>query len=202
MSRTATELETETHGLYRFWDSAGRLLYVGISVNPLSRFDQHRAEKPWWDDIASVTIERYPNRSEVLDAEREAIRSEKPAFNVTHNTSRPTRARAQSAPRGTRRLKFGRKPVRGDSVGFLTNIRSFHRGAGKGWEHVYDQVRGVIIVADALGVTITQEVHNSVVQFEWHEMEMMVWDDDPEADLIYAQWDECGYAPLHPRMFA
>lgn len=83
------------HSLYRFFDSAGQLLYIGVSVNPLQRWDDHRLHKPWWTEVSSVTLHHYPTRPDVLQAERAAIRTEKPLHNVVHQeplSSRPSEA--------------------------------------------------------------------------------------------------------------
>lgn len=40
--------------LYRFFDDAGRLLYIGISVSAISRAGKHRQEKNWWHDVARM----------------------------------------------------------------------------------------------------------------------------------------------------
>lgn len=75
--------------LYRFFNSAGDLLYVGITRDPASRIAQHGAEKPWWHVVANVTLEWHDSRQEALDAERAAIIAEQPAHNVIHNLRRP-----------------------------------------------------------------------------------------------------------------
>lgn len=72
----------KTHALYRFFDKAGDLLYVGISNNPGRRWAQHERDKPWWHEVHHVEIERYPDRAAVLVAEAEAIRAENPRYNV------------------------------------------------------------------------------------------------------------------------
>jgi predicted GIY-YIG superfamily endonuclease len=71
--------------LYRFFAVDGTLLYVGISLNPGARWKQHRADKPWWSEVANVTIEHHPNRDSVMNAEREAIKAERPRYNRVHN---------------------------------------------------------------------------------------------------------------------
>lgn len=77
--------------LYRFFDQAGELLYVGISANPAGRWDQHRHDKPWWSEVATVGIQEFPSRPAVEDAERVAIRSERPRYNLTHHPDRSPR---------------------------------------------------------------------------------------------------------------
>lgn len=73
------------HALYRFWNDEQQLLYVGITLDPGRRWHEHRNDKPWWSEVASITIETHPNRTAVLAAEQTAIRTEHPAYNITHN---------------------------------------------------------------------------------------------------------------------
>jgi hypothetical protein len=68
--------------LYRHFSSDGRLLYVGVAIDAIRRLAKHRHESQWFDQIATVTIERYPSRTAALKAERLAIEDEKPAYNV------------------------------------------------------------------------------------------------------------------------
>jgi len=76
----------QPHALYRAFDINGQLLYVGISVNPTARFNQHRAIKPWWTVLANMTVEWHKSREAALDAERDAIIAEKPIHNIMHNS--------------------------------------------------------------------------------------------------------------------
>lgn len=71
--------------LYRHFDESGALLYVGISLSAMQRMEQHRDRSGWFDQIANVKIERYPTRQDALRAEENAIRSERPKYNVVHN---------------------------------------------------------------------------------------------------------------------
>lgn len=68
--------------LYRFFDSDGTLLYVGITDNTKERFYQHSTTKPWWSSVASQRIEWLDTREEALAAERVAIRGERPIWNI------------------------------------------------------------------------------------------------------------------------
>lgn len=68
--------------LYRHFDARGRLLYVGISTCTFVRFTQHRTRAQWFDDVVTVTIERYPTNAEAREAERMAIKNERPLFNI------------------------------------------------------------------------------------------------------------------------
>jgi predicted GIY-YIG superfamily endonuclease len=78
-------MTTTPHALYRFFDAGGQLLYVGISLDPGARWKQHRSDKPWWGEVATVTVEPHETRAAVVQAERAAIIAEKPKYNVVHN---------------------------------------------------------------------------------------------------------------------
>jgi excinuclease UvrABC nuclease subunit len=74
-----------TTSLYRLYDSAGRLLYVGISHDVHSRIRTHRTDKHWGAEVADARLEVYPTRASALSAEANAIRRERPRYNVIHN---------------------------------------------------------------------------------------------------------------------
>lgn len=81
---------TET-ALYRHFDADGYLLYVGISLAPLARTRQHRLTSAWIRDVVRVDIEWYASRRRAERAEWEAIRAEKPLYNLAfgHRTPAP-----------------------------------------------------------------------------------------------------------------
>jgi excinuclease UvrABC nuclease subunit len=68
--------------LYRHFDAAGELLYVGISLNAVYRLSQHKDHSAWFSSISNVTIETFPTRKDALDAETTAIIKEKPKHNI------------------------------------------------------------------------------------------------------------------------
>jgi DNA-binding transcriptional regulator YiaG len=70
------------HHLYRHFSTSGELLYVGISLHAVTRLPQHKSSAPWFDSVASVTMDAFETKSEAAEAERRAIASEKPRFNV------------------------------------------------------------------------------------------------------------------------
>lgn len=71
--------------LYRYFDDAGVLLYVGISFSTLQRALQHRRDKSWWRYAKTIDIEHYDTRDAALEAERLAIVNERPLCNIVHN---------------------------------------------------------------------------------------------------------------------
>lgn len=77
------------HALYRFYDHAGELLYIGISRRPATRWAEHSTDKPWWSEVQRIAIQAFPDRKSALRAERAAIKSEKPRYNLIHNRPEP-----------------------------------------------------------------------------------------------------------------
>ena len=71
--------------LYRWYDAADQLLYVGISWILMERTVAHANTQPWWPEIALCRVEWFPTRREAAAAERRAIAEEKPR----HNRLRP-----------------------------------------------------------------------------------------------------------------
>lgn len=86
--------------LYRHYAADGTLLYVGISLSWPARTRAHSHYSLWFAQVSRVEIERFQSREAALDAERDAIRSESPKFNVIHNRS----ARKPSLPTGKRKI--------------------------------------------------------------------------------------------------
>jgi hypothetical protein len=74
---------TTRTALYRLYDAAETLLYVGISDAPAYRWSQHACEKPWWPDVARKVVEWHDSRDLAMCAESVAIRSENPIHNRT-----------------------------------------------------------------------------------------------------------------------
>lgn len=77
---------TNATALYRYFDEAGSLLYVGISKNPITRLGQHKRDKDWWAEIRNITIESHATREAAEVAERHAIETEFPRWNIVHNS--------------------------------------------------------------------------------------------------------------------
>ncbi len=116
--------------LYRFYDTNGRLLYIGITMDLGGRWGSHNRDKPWWRSVARATIEHHPNREAVLAAERAAIIAEKPAYNVIHN---------QGAGRA-RRDQFEPKTPAGSGMWQFTNRESGYTRTVPLW--LYWEVEG------------------------------------------------------------
>lgn len=68
--------------LYRLFDQAHRLLYIGITANPNARLKRH--QRRFGPLLDHWTFDSYTSRAAVLSAEAEAIAREDPAFNTQH----------------------------------------------------------------------------------------------------------------------
>lgn len=77
-------IQRAEHVLYRFHDSAGSLLYVGIAINFGARRGQHKIAKEWWGEVdeSRTVTEVYDSRRGALIAEAAAIRNEAPRYNL------------------------------------------------------------------------------------------------------------------------
>lgn len=80
----ATESKGGACSLYRYYDEAGRLLYVGIAKDPNMRDNQHRDRSKWHRFSIDRRVEWHDTRNDALRAERDAITTEAPIFNLAH----------------------------------------------------------------------------------------------------------------------
>ena len=86
--------------LYRFFNRHGRLLYVGITIDPERRTKEHAARAwhatgAWFGEVAAVRMEFFPDERSARAAEMEAIKAEWPLCNIHGNPD--TTWRDQSA---------------------------------------------------------------------------------------------------------
>lgn len=112
--------------LYRLFDVAGELLYVGISLNPAKRVQQHRKVQPWRNKIAEIKIESFAHLGLASLAEIKAIEEEAPRFNKQHfggTSSAPVDLVSISAQLQRMGLKVqagDRYPPAADATGLLS----------------------------------------------------------------------------------
>jgi predicted GIY-YIG superfamily endonuclease len=70
--------------VYRLW-CGDILLYIGVTVDFRRRIDEHATFKQWFRFVERFTLEPHETIAEAEAAERAAIKSEKPVFNIAHN---------------------------------------------------------------------------------------------------------------------
>jgi len=71
--------------LYRFYNSTGELLYVGISLSAITRATQHKKQKSWWHEVARMDVSPIADHFDPRIVERQTIIAERPRFNIQHN---------------------------------------------------------------------------------------------------------------------
>lgn len=103
MSRTS-DLNDRVTALYRYYE-ADTLLYVGISHDAFRRATQHTERSAWYTRADRMTIERLPTRADARTAELDAIRTERPLFNI-EGTDRDTRRFTTTANRADPAVDF------------------------------------------------------------------------------------------------
>lgn len=96
-------LENRANVLYRMYDADGVLLYIGITTNLEDRLADHRGFKGWWREVSTIKLEHFPTRSSAEDAERLAIETEVPRWNVRHGVSPAERSTPASSTVSTMR---------------------------------------------------------------------------------------------------
>lgn len=66
---------------YRYFDSEGRLLYIGVTKSLLDRQEHHQKNQPWWAEVATATFTHFATRQDALDYETKMIGIEFPKYN-------------------------------------------------------------------------------------------------------------------------
>ena len=77
------------HHLYRCYDAAGLLLYVGVTSNPKRRLTSHKSSRSHVSralvalmDRFEVDADTYPDKAASESAEAQAIATEQPLLNI------------------------------------------------------------------------------------------------------------------------
>lgn len=96
----------ERTAVYRAFDKDGALLYVGIARNWARRWAQHSERSAFFSVSVRVEIEWLDSRDLALAREAEAIRSERPRFNVRHAGVVQAETPARESPAGLIGLFF------------------------------------------------------------------------------------------------
>lgn len=70
--------------LYRYFDRYNHLLYVGITGSGSGRMHGHSSSSRWWGKVHHSTFKHYRTRELAAAAEIEAIKAERPRYNIMH----------------------------------------------------------------------------------------------------------------------
>ncbi len=133
--------------LYRFYDVADRLLYVGITCQIPARWNCHRRTTAWWADVVRVSVECHRRERQALDAERLAIKIEHPLHNK-RSVLLTGRALELAERPDPLRIRSGFKPERNQNVskvepdsGCIGNGREEEwKGRGGDWRSMAEVV--------------------------------------------------------------
>jgi hypothetical protein len=78
----------DDHWVYYCYDSAGALLYVGVTSAGIKRFRRHGNERSWWTQVATIQLQHFATAAEARDHERREIAR----FLPPHNRNAPGKA--------------------------------------------------------------------------------------------------------------
>jgi hypothetical protein len=87
---------TERTAVYRLFDAADELLYVGMTCDFDQRIGTHARDKPWWPEVARTTCEWFTSRPDAALAEYTAITDENPRYNIVRWNQEPRPRPAQT----------------------------------------------------------------------------------------------------------
>lgn len=131
--------------LYKMFSQTNELLYVGISMRPISRFKEHSGDKEWFAEISRIDLSNYLTREESLRAEAEAIKTLKPKYNKALAERAGYGARTKRRKGSIRLLPSGKYQVRyTDKSGKVSSLgQTFDsiEKANEAWELFDDHSR-------------------------------------------------------------
>jgi hypothetical protein len=93
--------------LYRHYNAAGALLYVGISHSAIKRLSQHKSTAKWPYDAVRMDTQWFPSRQEAEAAEKTAIQKEQPLFNLKDKVDSEAPPKIKKKVRRVKYLKSG-----------------------------------------------------------------------------------------------
>lgn len=111
--------------VYRAYDKDGALLYVGLTCDLANRLAQHKQSSSWFSEMARLSVQHFGTRREAARVEAQAIRDERPRYNVvTAADRRPVSLRVQGSYWAMANRLAG---------GALESILCQHRTEGSPW---------------------------------------------------------------------
>jgi hypothetical protein len=76
--------------VYRYYDAAGRLLYIGVTGQGHWRTHEHRRAAPWWPSVVRAEFEHFTDGVVAFEHETALIARLAPLHNRADNPSPPT----------------------------------------------------------------------------------------------------------------
>lgn len=78
------DLSSAPYWLYRCYDNADRLVYVGVTHDAHARLRSHSYRSWWAADVEYVELEEIQGKAAALAAEKAAVHTEYPRWNIQH----------------------------------------------------------------------------------------------------------------------
>lgn len=91
--------------VYRFYDPAGALIYVGITDNVENRLKLHRKNRVRWRYIWHITVEEHPDRHAAFAAESWDIKHLRPVMNLEPQHAHVPKVRPRPLVSYSRRVR-------------------------------------------------------------------------------------------------
>lgn len=105
-----------TRILYRAYAHTGTLLYVGKTADPGVRLRKHAEGKDWWAEVATIQLNHYRSQDALDRAERRAIATELPVYNVQYNPDRGKAAEVYRQAMVLREEMYGEEELHLDEM--------------------------------------------------------------------------------------
>lgn len=84
--------------LYRAYSHEGVLLYIGISLSVFARLSGHSKTANWFSSLAHIKVQHFATRRGAMEAEKKAISTERPLYNVQHSREKRKEATLHTVP--------------------------------------------------------------------------------------------------------
>jgi GIY-YIG catalytic domain len=115
--------------VYRFFNSKGDLLYVGVAGNPGLRLRAHAKTKSWWSEVATATFRHFATYEEAVAAEDAAIKTESPKYNSVGVPGSPhehlgVNAASAAWSKNAQRLRFQKYVHEIRDSGFAVDVQT------------------------------------------------------------------------------
>lgn len=151
--------------LYRHFDAADRLLYVGISDCLSKRDKQHAATAHWHHEVAYSETEWCVSRSVAVVCERQAIEKEQPKYNKALQVAQKRRPSVGSF----REALLARLAAEGLTIAALARGTGVSLDALKklsARDGASTSVETAILIADFFGETVNEFMSHRAAKSE------------------------------------
>lgn len=151
--------------IYRAWEGP-TLLYLGLTINPGSRFAAHCNESAWWDRVTHLTFQHLSpatDRRTALAIELQSINDEAPVYNIVGHPRPQRHLRRRCCEHST-------KSQTSEPAGVLADLRQLRESTREEVRRLDDELPSLVKlsfeqgrtwqeIAEAVGVKSKQRVY-------------------------------------------